>query len=137
MSGGSGRCRPNEKSIIIPAAVAELNLDDLCDVRTVEAIAFAPGSQLQRLSEQVFSSCTSLKSVCFPACLERLPSCLFCPHLIGSTESAAVETVTFEAGSRLRKIDHYAFCGCHSLKSVYLPASVEYIHGLSFAQRGL
>jgi hypothetical protein len=45
----------------------------------------------------------------------------------------ALETVTFESGSKLRKIRPFTFAGCEFLKSIYLPASVEEIGGHSFA----
>jgi hypothetical protein len=44
---------------------------------------------------------------------------------------SGLETVTFEAGSRLREIEPGAFSGCQSVKQLFLPASLEKMSGAS------
>jgi hypothetical protein len=55
-------------------------------------------------------SVTSLDSVCFP-----------------SRDSHYLEDVTFAPGSKLKRIDLGTFESCPSLKSICLPASLEYL----------
>jgi hypothetical protein len=66
-----------------------------------------------------------LKSNFIPASVEVLSKYFF----TGST----VETVTFEANSRLRQIESGAFCECVSLKSICIPSSVEELTAKCFS----
>jgi hypothetical protein len=48
--------------------------------------------------------------------------------------TSTVREVAFEAGSKLREIEDFAFAGCCLLDSICLPASIEVIHGAGFPE---
>jgi hypothetical protein len=133
---GEWKCDSNVKKITIPAYVTELTVRSFNGADSLEEIRFQPGSRLSRLKHWTFGGCKSLKSICIAASVDFIDS--FC---FGNSEDldskSAVEKVTFEKGSKLREIASFAFAGCHLLQSICLPASVEIIHGDSFATSGL
>jgi hypothetical protein len=45
---------------------------------------------------------------------------------------SSLETVTFAPGSKLTKLEHWAFSGCTALKSIRLPASLQQLHARAF-----
>jgi hypothetical protein len=69
---------------------------------------------------------TGLKSICIPASVEWIDGYCFA-HPNSEPVFGAVETLTFECGSKLRRIEAFAFVGCHLLQSICLPASAEII----------
>jgi hypothetical protein len=100
----------------------------------IGSIEFAPGSKLLEIANWAFQKCFRLTSVCIPASVVTLGGCSFSP---GLDVSAALGSVTFEAGSKLKTIEARAFDGCWRLHSIYLPASVEVIKGTGFSDCGL
>jgi hypothetical protein len=57
--------------------------------------------------------------------------------VIGKREVArtmSVSVVTFESGSRLRRIEAFAFSHCCTLKSIWVPSFVETIDGSAFCR---
>jgi hypothetical protein len=88
---------------------------------------------LKDIPHSALQPCKSLKSICFPASLESLPWYLFVSvHKRHPKGCSPVETITFEPGSKVRQIWGETFTGCESLKSLYIPASVEKISGSGF-----
>jgi hypothetical protein len=61
-----------------------------------------------------------LLSIVIPASVEILEE--------GCLAAERLESVSFERGSRLRRIEHYVFRDS-LLRSVLLPASTEFVHG--------
>jgi hypothetical protein len=99
-----------------------------------ESVEFEPPSNVQAIHDSTFHACKFLKSICLPASVERLGSACFQP-LPG--EESPLETVTFEPGSKLRKIPQEAFSRCTRLRSICLPPSVKKIRHLAFAPCGV
>jgi hypothetical protein len=78
-----------------------------------------------QLSESAFSSCSSLKSISIPVHVEVLGD-----HCFSSYSSLA--EVSFESGSRLRRLGEWSFSTCSSLKSICIPANVEVLDKCCF-----
>jgi hypothetical protein len=120
------RCDPRATVVTIPASVSSLDSSSFQGANLVQTITFQSGSELKTVAASTFEGCTSLKSICFPASLERLPSHVFVHAPLGEPHGISpVETITFESGSRLREILGASFYGCHSLQSICIPASVQ------------
>jgi hypothetical protein len=97
----------------------------------VEEITFETGSQLGELDFGLLSVCESLNSICIPASVEVIRSS-FGEDGDLTFRYSPLETVTFEAGSRLREIRNCPFFHCDSLKAICLPASVQSMDARSF-----
>jgi hypothetical protein len=87
------------------------------DDARLKHIRFKPGSQMSRFAPGCFLHC-DLRSTRLPPLLEAIPDHCFagCEHL---------ESVVFEAGSTLTRIESKAFAGCTSLTSIVIPATVR------------
>jgi hypothetical protein len=83
-----------------------------------------------------FEALTLLKSLCLPASVESIGTCCFSDPA-DDPPISFLEELTFEPGSKLRRIASLAFVGCHSLKFLCLPASIEDIEGGAFSESGL
>jgi hypothetical protein len=128
------------KNVVVPATVACLSLPSFPRGPAVEVLEFERGSQVTDLPGATFHFCTSLKSICIPASVERIGGyCFHSPCLGGgpSTGVASLETLTFEPGSKLREICRCAFSGCNLLKRIRLPSSLKIVEGSSFCDCGL
>jgi hypothetical protein len=137
-AGDAFRCAADATSIVIPSSVTHLDSSSFAGSPHLAVVAFAAWSRLRGIAPSTFGVSTSLKSICFPACLESLPYRLFtAADRDGCCPSVSLQTVTFESGSRLREICDFAFEGCDSLKSICVPASVARLSGASFARCGL
>jgi hypothetical protein len=66
-----------------------------------------------------------LESICIPVSVEQISRESF-------SECVSLQTITFEPNSQLVQIDERAFCGCSSLKSLCIPASVQMIDATAF-----
>jgi hypothetical protein len=100
---------------------------------SVEVVQFSPEWSTPTLGCVSFYHYTALRSVRFPASLEGLPGHLFNAKGSSSRRPAPLESVSFEPGSNLREICPFAFHGCTGLRTICVPASVERLSGLSFA----
>jgi hypothetical protein len=134
------RCACNARKVVIPAWLTELSKKSLKDGKKVKEISFESGSQMRELEFSAFSCCLSLKSICISASIEVIR--LFstdtpCPFSGPKSGRTPVEKITFEPGSRLREIAGHSFCNFPSLKSICLPASVEFMDGSSFIYSSL
>jgi hypothetical protein len=123
------RTEINLRTIVIPASVTILTRDFFVDAQCVESVHFEAGSQVCGLQSGTFDACRSLRWICIAASVEFINSYCFSlrrdsgPHSFSCL--SRLETVTFEPGSRLRKIERDAFYACNSLRHLYIPASVE------------
>ena len=70
------------------------------------------------IGDDVFSYCTSLKSIDIPNSVKWIGNFAF-------TACKSLQSITIP--SSVKEIGDYAFSGCDSLKSVIIPDSVEYI----------
>jgi hypothetical protein len=66
-----------------------------------------------------------------------LPSVEIHEDAVCDRSASRLKTVTIEAGSRWGVLVGSLFAGCHSLKSIALPAYTEDITGIGFALREL
>jgi hypothetical protein len=127
---------PKTETLVVPAAVTVLTLDSFVDAQLVEKVTFEKGSRIRRLETSTFYWCRSLKSIVIAASVEVIERDCF----VGSTQGrqpsflmpCRLETVTFEAGSKLREIESGAFTGCNQLRSLSIPRSVMRMSWASF-----
>jgi hypothetical protein len=117
--------------------VDNLAWDLLEQFTAIEEIAFARGSRLSELELCVFTACPSLKSICIPACIEIIRFSWSGDDTDYDFPPSPVERITFEPGSRLRKIEKMSFYKFDSLRSICLPASVESVDGSTFLDSSL
>jgi hypothetical protein len=132
----------DKASLVMPAFLTVLAKDFFAGAASVEVIKFEAGSQLSRLERHTFCACTSLTSICIPASIEGMEDNCFFESSSGNRSlgwlfveaepSCCLENVTFEPGSRLRRIAAGAFYGCEFLKGISIPASVEEMSAASF-----
>lgn len=102
-------------------------------VRVIEKFAFKQfqgktlnlPSKLERIEDNAFQAAT-LESIVIPATVVHIGYKAFAPQV----NDATLQTVIFEAGSRLETIGDYAFSGNTKLTALALPDSVKSI-GLS------
>jgi hypothetical protein len=72
------------------------------------------------------------KTIVIHASVQVIDRSYFGPMARPRSWSSPLETITFERGSRLRDIEGGAFGGCTALRSISLPASVEFIAPTAF-----
>ncbi len=132
------------KSIEIPSSVETIETDAFSWCSSLESVSFGQNSKLNAISTGYydssfttyhvgsgsFSYCKSLKSIEIPASVVIIDASAF-------RECSSLESVTFEANSKLETIrgygiDHGAFTNCKSLKSIVIPASVRFIGSAVF-----
>jgi hypothetical protein len=98
--------------------------------RRLGTVIFESGSRLRVIGNRAFHDCSSLRSICIPASVEKLDGD---QNLYGDGGCFAgcsrLGTVTFESGSTLFVIENYAFHNCSSLTSICIPASVARLGG--------
>ena len=89
-------------------------------------VTFNLPSSLVSIADYAFFSCPTLKNITIPASVETIGAACFrlCP---------ALESFTFEEGSKLTSIAQNAFGECPKLKNITIPASVKTIGRECFA----
>jgi hypothetical protein len=124
------------KSICIPASVDSIGGYCFCSPSVgdgpLEDLTFESGSKLRVIGDFAFTGCRRLKSVCLPASVEILGVCCFSSDSRINSSPSQLAKVTFEFGSKLRSIPHWAFQSCPELRSICLPASVRAIEQYAF-----
>jgi hypothetical protein len=104
------------------------------NVGTIKALVFEAGLELREIPSHFFGRFFSLQSICIPASVEVIRKYAFAACCLSPPP---VLTLTFEAGSKLQRIETGAFSECSSLKSICLPASVTEIGGGAFCDSGI
>jgi hypothetical protein len=104
------------------------------NVASIKALVFEAGVELREIPSYFFDGFNSLQSICIPASVEVIQRDAFVDAF---EDFSCVQTLTFEAGSKLQRIEKLAFSGCASLKSICLPASVTEIGGGAFCDSGI
>jgi hypothetical protein len=94
-------------------------------------VTFESGSNLRQLAHSAFVGCPHLNSLCIPASVESIGERCFSDDLPEGSASG-LETLTFEPGSNLIRIQAAAFDSCRGLRSICLPRSVSEIDGATF-----
>jgi TPR repeat protein len=117
------------KSLAIPSSVGVLGKWSFAECQCLGSVTFERRSRLKRIEESAFH-CRSwppcpLTSIVIPSSVVVLGKCSF-------STCTSLESVTFESGSRLERIDESAFHGC-ALKSIVIPSSVVVLGKESFS----
>jgi hypothetical protein len=127
------------QSLCVPASVESIGSfcfsHPLLEASELSTLTFEGGSNLRRLEDSALFGCPHLTSLCIPASVESIGQTCF--HVFESSESEnasefGLKTVSFEAGSKLKRIESRAFASCRGLRSICLPASVRAIDGTTF-----
>jgi hypothetical protein len=99
------------------------------------SIRFETGSKLREIKARAFCTCSQRESLSLPPSLEHIGE-----HLFDSQYDPAgpsVQTLTFEPGSKLSRIDGHAFSNCLNLKSICLSASLRQLDATAFIDTGI
>jgi hypothetical protein len=91
-------------------------------------VAFENGSRVGRIEDCACSG-SGLKSILIPSSVVVLGKSSF-------YECSSLESVTFESGSRLERIEESAFSNDKALRSIVIPSSVKVLERASFATGG-
>ena len=92
---------------------------------SLKTVTFAPNSRLKDIGVRTFEY-TGLTSIIIPANVTSIGSGAF-------SFCADLETVTFEAGSKLETIGYMAFFDCNSISAITIPAGVTSIGDHAFS----
>jgi hypothetical protein len=114
------------RTLVIPASVTTISQDAFADCTNLTSVTFSANSKLRSATAYLFDGCTSLKSIKFEE-----------GSALVSIVSHAFEGLTGLTGidfgdAQIEDIGSYAFRFCSSLKSIKIPASVDYIGGYAF-----
>ena len=84
---------------------------------------------IKTIGQSAFENAKSLNSITIPKSLERIEQDAFW--------GSGIESVIFEADSKLKTIDYQVFADCINLKRITIPKSVELINHNAFANTRL
>jgi hypothetical protein len=121
------------KTLVIPRGITDMPSYYNENRSRCEVVRFAKGTRIAEFRSDSFVWFTSLRSILVPASVEVLQGLCFWTR----RHISQLESVTFEPGSRLSRIEDHAFDACPSLKSITIPASVEFMDALSFCGSGI
>jgi hypothetical protein len=117
------------KSIVIPSWVVCLCKESFYQCKSLVFVTFEAGSRLERIDERVFYE-TGLTSNVKPILIPRSAVLLGRESF---SHCGSLDSVAFESGSRLERIDEKAFSES-GLKSIVIPSSVVVLGNWSFWQ---
>lgn len=143
-------------SVQIPATIERLKGNDELSEGLfggcwhLQSVTFAEKSKIEKLGDNCFDGCSSLKQVTLPGSLRQIDDSAFydCRQLERITIPASVEKigvysfaycekmkeVIIPENSKLREIKNRAFTYCDDLSEIEVPASVETIGERAFAK---
>jgi hypothetical protein len=133
------RDRHPEPLVVTASTLASWLRGNFPNVDSIEALVFEAGLDFSEIPPNLFGQFTSLQSICIPASVQFIMKEAFIPEqrLADRSCNETLQTVTFEAGSKLQRIETLAFLGCYSLTSICLPASVTEIGGGAFCNTAI
>ena len=112
------------KSINIPSTVTAIGGWCFQNCYGLEEVTFAADSKLTTIQGGTFINCYGLKTITIPKSVELINR----DNSNGAFSGCyALESVIFETGSHLKRIEGSAFSYCSSLKTITIPQSVEKI----------
>jgi RNase P/RNase MRP subunit POP5 len=124
-------CETGLKSIVIPSSVVVLGKCSFAQCKSLESVSFESGSRLERIEDGAFRFSPpkgptggALKEIVIPASVAFLGEAVF-------ARMKSLESVTFEAGSRLERIGGHAFLWT-GLKRFVIPSSVVFLGNYAF-----
>ena len=143
----------NELGLTEPSSLklsGTLGISDFTTLRNIQSLEHLDISRvnLSVLPTEAFLECTNIKSVILPNTLTAIGTQAFClsslvsisiPASVETIEGGAffrctaLQTVTFEKGSKLKTVETNVFIYCTSLTSIEIPASVEEIERYAFS----
>jgi hypothetical protein len=123
-----------ETLVVSASTLSSLLAKTFPSMYSVKAVVFEAGLELREIPPYFFGPFGSVESICIPASVEVIRKKAFHHH---KWNEPCLKTLTFEAGSKLQRIETLAFFGCSSLKSICLPASVTEIGGGAFCKSGI
>ncbi len=100
--------------IILPSSVVSLASGAFARCSKLERINL--NDNISELPDNIFSGCTSLKEIHWPACLKRVGRDAF-------RDCSSLETISLPEGFTTLGI--YAFSGCSRVKRLYIPSTLE------------
>lgn len=117
-------CSGEDTLLIIPAEVSEIPAHAYKGCRSLRKVKFEEGSQLRKIGDFAFASCSALEEIELPPGLERIGdfAFIYCENL---------RRILFPQG--LKGVGMNSFSRCLSLEEAILPASVERLESYAFA----
>ena len=126
------------KKIEIPSTVTTIGLSAFSNCTALAEVTFAKDSTLTTIENSAFFACKKLKSITLPKSLMQIGNTKAGIAKDGAFSScSALETVAFEAGSRLNLLGNFAFNSCTKLANIVLPDSLTQIGASAFNSSGL
>jgi hypothetical protein len=123
---------------VIPSSVVVLGEKSFSRCKWLESVRFERGSRLERIEESAFTD-SGLESIEIPSSVTSLGPSSFrkCETLIlwrnCGYPSLSLESLAFECGSRLDRIEEFAFAE-NRMESIVIPSSVVVLGKSSFAE---
>lgn len=111
--------------LILPESVVEIQREAFADCLVLQTLNFPKG--LQQIGVSALEGCVKLLRVEIPAGIRYLSPSVF-------SRCRKLGQVVWEEGSHLCEIGQQAFYGCHKLKDITFPETVERIGTLAFYQ---
>jgi hypothetical protein len=124
----------------IPISHTPLTPSEIAKFEAIVQSVFVSAVSRRGIRLADFAGLRQLESICIPASIEVLMT-----FSLGGQGQASgpdrpeskLTEVTFAPDSKLRIVESFAFYGCHSLRFISLPRSIEIISGESFVGLGL
>ena len=109
----------NLKSIHIPSTVKEIG--SWCFQRCfgLEEVTFAEGSQLTKIEAATFTMCSNLRKITIPKSVIEIQTKDNYNSRRGAFAYSGLESVIFEPGSGLTRVESEAFFGCQNMTIYY------------------
>ena len=120
------------EEITIPKSVVEIGGYAFMHCNLLKNVYFENASKLKIIGIEAFYGCEKLEEITIPKSVVEIKSS---NYVYGSADGAfegctSLQTVIFENGINLKKLDHSIFSYCTSLTNIIIPETVEYIgHG--------
>ena len=120
----------------LPRSVSQLGACAFLRCRKLEKVSFGDGTRIQEFGSRLFEGCMAVRSLIVPKSVKVLRS--GCLARMSTTEErslsndiSGLETLKFEAGSKLRVIQAHVFCNL-PLTEIELPDSLVELNELNF-----